>query len=290
MKDQNAQLVNQLEQMERDIMERSRDIEALERKSKDDLLRANRKIRELEDHVIDLKNKNGSMKKDNIELKNHIITLEQLLCVKEDVYSQLQSANERLAARQADCDALRSQIDGNSKVIEGLNDKVYETEKCLIYLKNVVADKEDYVFNLKKMILEMKDKSSVYIPVSDDVIDRRLAEWINASNDPNRLTKLFIRERDGVYQFGTKRVYVKMEGDKVFIRVGGGFLTLEEFLRIHVPVELERMAQKDPVNVLTKNIAINKVVSGRSVNDKERSKITPLTYNNALTFTREGRK
>jgi len=38
------------------------------------------------------------------------------------------------------------------------------------------------------------------------------------------------------------------------VRVGGGFLTLEEFLRINVPIELEKMAQKDPVLVLSKNI------------------------------------
>ena len=52
--------------------------------------------------------------------------------------------------------------------------------------------------------------------ITDDSIDRRIAEYINASNDPHRLTKLFIREREGVYQFGSKRVYVKIEGDKVF--------------------------------------------------------------------------
>ena len=236
-----------------------------------------------------MKGKNGNFRKDNLELKNHIITLEQLLCVKEDVYSQLQSANERLSARTADCDSLRSQIDGNGKVIESLNDKIFETEKCLIYLKNVVADKEDYVSNLKKMILEMKDKASVYIPITDDFIDRRLAEFINASNDPNRLTKLFLRERDGVYQFGTKRIYIKIENEKIFIRVGGGFLTLEEFLRTHVPQELERMAVKDPIQVLSKNIAVNKLVSGRSVNDKEKTKVTPLTYKSALSFTREGK-
>jgi len=56
----------------------------------------------------------------------------------------------------------------------------------------------------------------VYISVTDDVIDRKIAEYINATNDPHRLTKLFIRERDGVYQFGTKRVYVKMENEKIF--------------------------------------------------------------------------
>lgn len=38
------------------------------------------------------------------------------------------------------------------------------------------------------------------------------------------------------------------------VRVGGGFLTLDEFLRINIPIELERMAQKDPISVLSRNI------------------------------------
>lgn len=114
---------------------------------------------------------------------------------------------------------------------------------------------------MKKLIIELKDKSAVYIAVSDDALDKRIAEFINDSNDPHKLAKLFLREREGVYQFGSKRVYVKMEGDKVFsklnlmaVRVGGGFLHLEEFLRINIPIELEKMAQKDPIVVLSKNI------------------------------------
>ena len=40
----------------------------------------------------------------------------------------------------------------------------------------------------------------------------------------------------------------------LLVRVGGGFLTLDEFLRINIPIELEKMAQKDPISVLSKNV------------------------------------
>ena len=65
-------------------------------------------------------------------------------------------------------------------------------------------------------MLELKGRSATYVAVTDDNLDTALAEYINASTDPNKLTTLFIRERDGVYQFGSKRVYVKMEGGKIF--------------------------------------------------------------------------
>jgi DNA repair exonuclease SbcCD ATPase subunit len=219
LKQTNDNLITQIENMEKEIVTKTRDGELNERSNRDELLKAQRKNTDLEAHLNDLRASHAKSRKDNIELRNHILTLEQLLCVKEDVYSQLESAQVRLEGRQGDCDKLRSQSDANSKVVEDLNDKIMELEKLVIYLKNAVTDKDDYVLNLKKLIIELKDKSAVYVAVRDDSIDRRIAEFINASNDPHRLTKLFIRERDGVYQFGTKRVYVKTEGDKVFSRI-----------------------------------------------------------------------
>ena len=130
------------------MIERSRDIEAMERRNKDDLNRAQRRIRTLENDLNNFKNNNIDLKKNNSELKNHITSLEQLLCVKEDVFSQLQDATTRANSRTNDCDNLRAQLDSNAKITEGLNDKVMELEKCLIYLKNVVSEKDDVNFGL----------------------------------------------------------------------------------------------------------------------------------------------
>lgn len=139
----NDGLIHQIEQMERDVSTRARDGELGERQARDELLRSHRKIAEHEALINELKNTNGKSRKDNIELKNHIITLEQLLCVKEDVYSQLQSSEARLEARQNDCDKLRAQSDANAKAVEAINDKVFELEKLVIYLKNGITDKDD---------------------------------------------------------------------------------------------------------------------------------------------------
>jgi hypothetical protein len=70
------------------------------------------------------------------------------------------------------------------------------------------------------------------------------------------------------------------------VRVGGGFLHLDEFLRIHVPIELEKMARNSPANVLNRALAVNKVTAGRLTgNGEETTKISPLTYKNALNLT-----
>lgn len=76
------------------------------------------------------------------------------------------------------------------------------------------------------MILNIKEKSAVYIPVKQDSIDKKLANFINSYQDPSKLNVLFLREAEGVYRFGSKRIYVKIENNKILIRVGGGFLSL----------------------------------------------------------------
>jgi hypothetical protein len=41
---------------------------------------------------------------------------------------------------------------------------------------------------------------------------------------------MFMRETEGVYEFGSRKVQVKVEGGKILIRVGGGYLSVDEFL------------------------------------------------------------
>ena len=71
---------------------------------------------------------------------------------------------------------------------------------------------------------------NIYIPVKDDPIDVKLAEFINNYPDRNKLKVMFMRESYGIYHFGTKRVAVRVEAGKIIIRVGGGFLSIDEFL------------------------------------------------------------
>ena len=75
-----------------------------------------------------------------------------------------------------------------------------------------------------------------------------MAEYINNYPERSKLRIMFLRESEGVYQFGSKRVYVKCDRDKITVRVGGGFLSLDEFLDIYTPMELEKVDRNDPVN------------------------------------------
>jgi len=70
----------------------------------------------------------------------------------------------------------------------------------------------------------------VYIPVKGDAIDSKLAEYINNYPDRQKLKIMFMRESSGVYEFGSKRIRVEVQREKITIKVGGGFLSIDEFL------------------------------------------------------------
>lgn len=67
---------------------------------------------------------------------------------------------------------------------------------------------------------------------------------------------MFMRESEGVYQFGSKRVAVKVDKDKINIRVGGGFLSIDEFLDQYTPAELEKIERKDPMKRFSEKVAV----------------------------------
>ena len=57
---------------------------------------------------------------------------------------------------------------------------------------------------------------------------------------------MFLRESEGVYQFGQKRVYVKIEkGDQILVRVGGGFMHIDQFIEQYTEQEVEKLERRD---------------------------------------------
>ena len=100
---------------------------------------------------------------------------------------------------------------------------------------------------MKAYTLDLKSKVAIYIPIAGDPIDMKVAEFINNYPERNQLKIMFLRESEGVYEFGSRRINVKIEKGKILIRVGGGFMAIDEFLDQYTPTELEKIARSDPL-------------------------------------------
>jgi hypothetical protein len=55
----------------------------------------------------------------------------------------------------------------------------------------------------------------------------------------------FIRESYGVYSFGSKRVAIRVEKDRIYIRIGGGWISLDEFLEKYSKQEQQRHERRE---------------------------------------------
>ena len=79
-----------------------------------------------------------------------------------------------------------------------------------------------------------------YRPDPGDQTDMALGAYLAA----NLVQVPFVREEPGVYRFGTKRVFIRLEQGNIIIRVGGGYMHLDEFVDIYTPLEMEKLRER----------------------------------------------
>jgi Growth-Arrest-Specific Protein 2 Domain len=161
-----------------------------------------------------------------------------------------------------------------SAYIVELEEKFYISQKTsldllreLKMMESSNEDLENEIQTLKNYIIDLKSRIAVYIPVKGDTVDKKIAEYINNYPDRQKLKIMFMRESEGVYQFGSKRVAVKVDKDKINIRVGGGFLSIDEFLDQYTPAELEKIERKDPMRRFSEKVAVQKTIVGHNVRE-----------------------
>ena len=131
---------------------------------------------------------------------------------------QIQFDDERKKFR-AEIEDLRSQIknDENEAIIASLNERINEL-------------------------------LTVYLPSKGDSTDEALANFINKFPEREQMKIMFLRESEGVYQFGSKRVYIKVDCNQVLVRVGGGFIHVKDFMQKFTPIELEKIQRRDALS------------------------------------------
>jgi hypothetical protein len=69
-----------------------------------------------------------------------------------------------------------------------------------------------------------------YRPIKGDLVDELMAKYLN---EMMRCALPVKRMGDGNYLFGTKKIYARIMQGKLVIRVGGGFMSIEEFINTY---------------------------------------------------------
>ena len=75
-------------------------------------------------------------------------------------------------------------------------------------------------------------------------MDIKLAEFINSYPDRQKLRVMFQRDFEGQYTFGTRKVHIKIEREKLMCKAGGAYLLIDKFLEVYMALETEKMVKK----------------------------------------------
>ena len=103
------------------------------------------------------------------------------------------------------------------KTIE-MEQEIFEMETTQLelveQLKSLEFSNEGLQIKIRQLI-EANEKlekgQAVYIGHKYDKVDKALGSYLNHFPERSDLKIMFLRESEGVYQFGQKRVYVKIE-------------------------------------------------------------------------------
>ena len=182
----------------------------------------------------------------------------------KDIQTQLDKTKEVNEEYTQDRVVLRKELEKASDFMVDLEEKVHKANATSVTLLNKVKESEREIDILKDYIYELKSRVAIYIPVREDPIDKKLAEYINNYPDRSKFKIMFMRESSGVYLFGSRRIYVRVEKGKINIRVGGGYLTIDEFLDQYTPVELERIERK----TMNTKMAVQRTLVGRELREE----------------------
>jgi hypothetical protein len=106
------------------------------------------------------------------------------------------------------------------------------------HLQQQLLEEMDSLKRRVQTVPVYSQSAPLYTPVKGDEVDQRLADFLNAREPPVAVP--FRRDEPGVYYFGTKKVFIKIEQGRIIIRVGGGFMRIDEFIDIYTPLELAR--------------------------------------------------
>lgn len=79
-----------------------------------------------------------------------------------------------------------------------------------------------------------------------DVLDDMINLYINQTNCPVPIRKI----GNGFYLFGTKKIYAKILNGKLVIRVGGGYMVIEEFIATYADQEMAKIAKMSDEQLL----------------------------------------
>eukprot|EP00826_Nyctotherus_ovalis_P037728 TRINITY_DN3468_c0_g1_i1.p1 TRINITY_DN3468_c0_g1~~TRINITY_DN3468_c0_g1_i1.p1 ORF type:complete len:961 (+),score=382.36 TRINITY_DN3468_c0_g1_i1:222-3104(+) len=172
---------------------------------------------------------------------------------------KLQELSTKLMQQNRIARELEAQLYQTQQELDKSNENSIKIIEEYELMKGELMQREKEIESLTRLLANCKQsldddvKSPQIIYNSSDNsdrVDQMFALYINAVRCPVQLKRV----GDGQYIFGTKKIFAKIQNDKLVIRVGGGYMMIEDFLTTYTAPELNKMKRaigndcEDPAN------------------------------------------
>lgn len=193
------------------------------------------------------------------QTNDEISQLDQEVTIREKVLVQLKAElkkekviteerKQRIAELEEEIKQLQKKRRDLQDEILMLNNEITQTQQEIERVKQEIEDKDAKIALLEEELVELKRtptpppppppvEKPIFVPAKGDELDEMLARLL-AEMGCTVPTK---RLGGGYYMFGTRKIYAKIMNGKLVIRVGGGYMGLEEFVNTYADVELQRI-------------------------------------------------
>lgn len=115
--------------------------------------------------------------------------------------------NEVMTRKQV----MRKELEKATQYIITMEEKVYKSNKISLELLRQLKEAEVKIETLQQCVTSLKHRALIYTPVKGDVIEKKLAQYINSYSELQNLRVKFVRSQEGVYTFGTLKVHLALE-------------------------------------------------------------------------------
>ena len=174
--------------------------------------------REIQEENMNLQTSNlkfsgdlAGLKAEKLSLESDLNSTQQMVIVTHDQESLSKELEIIHNYTNLNTSKALKELEEVSGFLLSQSEKILNSSRMVRRLAQTSADKENEIMVLRDMISELQRKRAVYFPAKDDVIDYAIADFVNT-----RGTEVpFTREDHGIYVFGSKRVFVKLENGKV---------------------------------------------------------------------------
>merc|ERR1712086_1074952 len=154
---------------------------------------------------------------------------------------KIQQREQRIAEFNEEYEGAKLEYEEFQGDFESRDQRIIELENQLANIEDDrarIQAEEDERRRLEEEALRNRPRvQTKYTPIKGDKVDEKMAVYINNFDMDVPIQRL----GDGQYMFGSRKIFAKIMNDKLVIRVGGGYMLIDEFLPTYGQQELDKL-------------------------------------------------